>query len=77
MPQVIMNYKRKSTDGWSIDNVILDLVGGILSIIQMILLAYNFNDFSSLMGSPIKFGLGIVTIIYDIVFIFQHYIIYR
>ena len=36
-----MNFKRKSTVGWSIGNVLLDFTGGSFSIIQMFLLAYN------------------------------------
>ena len=36
-----MNYRRKSTVGWSIGNVLLDFTGGSLSILQMFLLAYN------------------------------------
>lgn len=36
-----MNFKRQSTLGWSIGNVLLDFTGGSLSIIQMFLLAYN------------------------------------
>lgn len=40
-----MNYKRKSTIGWSIGNVLLDFVGGMLSMLQMILLSYNYGKF--------------------------------
>ena len=36
-----MNYRRKSTVGWSIGNILLDFTGGSLSILQMFLLAYN------------------------------------
>ena len=36
-----MNFKLKSTEGWSIGNVLLDFTGGSLSILQMFLLAYN------------------------------------
>ena len=36
-----MNYRRKSTDGWSIGNVLLDFTGGSLSMLQLFLLAYN------------------------------------
>ena len=36
-----MNYRRKSTDGWSIGNVMLDFTGGSLSILQMFLQSYN------------------------------------
>ena len=38
-----MNFKRKSTVGWSIGNVLLDLTGGTGSIIQMFINAYNYG----------------------------------
>ncbi len=77
IPQVVMNYRRKSTEGWSIGNILLDLLGGILSLIQMCLLAINYNDWSSLFGSITKLGLGIVSIGFDLIFIIQHYILYK
>lgn len=30
-----MNFKRKSTIGWSIGNILLDLTGGVLNFGQM------------------------------------------
>lgn len=30
-----MNFSRKSTVGWSIGNILLDLVGGVLNFGQM------------------------------------------
>ena len=35
IPQVILNMKRKSTVGWSIWNILLDLTGGTLSDLQV------------------------------------------
>lgn len=35
IPQVILNYRRKSTVGWSIWNILLDFTGGILSDLQV------------------------------------------
>ena len=32
-PQVYLNWKRKSTVGWSTENVLLDLTGGSLSLL--------------------------------------------
>lgn len=40
-PQAILNFKRKSTVGWSIGNVLLDFGGGSMDICQMILQAFN------------------------------------
>ena len=36
MPQVYLNYKRKSTVGWSLANVFMDLTGGVLSFMQIV-----------------------------------------
>ncbi|XP_060855568.1 cystinosin homolog [Metopolophium dirhodum] len=77
IPQAVMNYKRKSTIGWSIGNIFLDFIGGLLSILQMIINAYNYNDWASVFGDPTKFGLGLLSVIFDILFFLQHYVFYR
>ncbi|XP_015370546.1 PREDICTED: cystinosin homolog isoform X3 [Diuraphis noxia] len=76
IPQAVMNYKRKSTIGWSIGNIFLDFTGGLLSILQMIINAYNYNDWASVFGDPTKFGLGLLSVIFDILFFLQHYVFY-
>lgn len=40
-PQAILNYRRMSTVGWSIGNVLLDFTGGFMDITQMVLQASN------------------------------------
>lgn len=113
MPQAYMNYRRKSTNGWSIGNVLLDFTGGWLSILQMMINAYNYgkkkcfrrrqrpvivfffriqfhfdlllffsfsfgtDDWASIFGDPTKFGLGLFSVMFDILFMVQHYILYR
>lgn len=77
IPQAYMNYKRKSTIGWSIGNIFLDFTGGTLSMLQMILNSYNYDDWVSIFGDPTKFGLGLFSVIFDIFFIIQHYFLYR
>lgn len=77
MPQVYMNYARKTTVGWSIAFVILDLVGGVFSLVQMFLVAYNHNEWNSIFGDITKVGLGILTLIFDFIFMFQHYVLYN
>ncbi|XP_053971771.1 cystinosin homolog isoform X3 [Hylaeus volcanicus] len=76
VPQAFYNYKRKSTVGWSIGNIFLDFTGGVLSMLQMILNAYNYDDWESIFGDPTKFGLGFFSVAFDIFFIIQHYILY-
>ncbi|XP_042894202.1 cystinosin-like [Penaeus japonicus] len=77
IPQAYYNYRRKSTSGWSIGNILLDFTGGSLSIAQMFILSYNYNDWGSIFGDPTKFGLGLFSIIFDVFFMVQHYILYR
>ena len=36
-----MNFRRKSTKGWHIWNVLLDITGGIFSLLQMFINALN------------------------------------
>uniref|UniRef100_A0A182NS31 Cystinosin homolog n=1 Tax=Anopheles dirus TaxID=7168 RepID=A0A182NS31_9DIPT len=76
-PQAYMNYRRKSTEGFEIMNRLLDIAGGLLGILQMVINAWNFDDWRSIGGDPVKFGLGIFSILFDLVFMFQHYILYR
>ncbi|KAI9014956.1 PQ loop repeat-domain-containing protein [Gaertneriomyces semiglobifer] len=61
-PQAFYNFHRKSTDGWSIHNIVLDLTGGIFSLLQTMIVV----------GNIIKSGLGLVTVAFDLVFIMQH-----
>ncbi|GAM22479.1 hypothetical protein SAMD00019534_056540 [Acytostelium subglobosum LB1] len=77
VPQAFMNYKKKSTDGWSIGNVLLDFSGGILSLLQMLLDAVNADNWKVFIGDPVKFGLSIFSIAFDIVFMIQHYCLYK
>ena len=46
-------------------------------MIQMFLIAYNNDDWSSLFGDPTKFGLGLFSVVFDIFFMLQHYVFYR
>jgi len=77
IPQAWFNFSRKSTTGWSIGNILLDLIGGVLSILQMFLLSANYDDWVSIFGNPTKFGLGFFSILFDALFITQHYVLYR
>lgn len=77
IPQAWFNFRRRSTVGWSIGNVLLDFTGGSFSILQMFLLSYNYDDWKSIFGDPTKFGLGAFSILFDLLFMFQHYILFR
>ncbi|RMD41172.1 hypothetical protein DV735_g3949, partial [Chaetothyriales sp. CBS 134920] len=76
IPQALLNYRRKSTEGWSIITILLDLTGGVLSMVQLVIDASFQGDWSGITGNPLKFGLSVVSIGYDLVFMAQHYILY-
>lgn len=42
-----MNFHYKSTEGWSIGNVLLDFTGGCFSLLQMFLQSYNNGESTS------------------------------
>ena len=62
IPQAWINFKTKSTVGFSIVGIWLD----ILSILQMLTLAFNFKDLTSIVGNFAKFLLGLISIVYDL-----------
>ncbi|CAJ0907904.1 13206_t:CDS:2 [Entrophospora sp. SA101] len=77
VPQAFLNFKRKSTIGWSIHNILLDFTGGVLSNFQLIFDAYLTNNWSGIMGDFVKFGLGFLSITFDLLFMIQHYLLYQ
>lgn len=77
IPQAWSNFKRKSTTGWSIDQILFDVTGGILSLLQLVIDASFQGDWSGITGNPLKLGLASVSIVFDLIFITQHYILYR
>lgn len=44
LAQAYMNFRYKSTEGWSIGNVLLDFTGGSFSLLQMFLQSYNNGE---------------------------------
>eukprot|EP00939_MAST-03C_sp_MAST-3C-sp1_P002728 g2728.t1 len=77
VPQVYLNHLRRSTDGWAIGNVLLDFTGGALSVLQQLMDCSFSGEWSGISGDPVKFGLGFVSILFDIIFMLQHYVLYE
>ena len=75
-PQVVLNYRRKSTEGFAVGMMIFDLIGGTASLLQMLFIAINNDDVASITGNPGKLGTGVVTVVFEIIFLIQKYIIY-
>lgn len=76
VPQVFANFKRQSTIGWSITQQLLDFSGGLLSMLQLVIDSSLQADWSGLTGNPVKFGLANISMLFDVIFITQHYILY-
>jgi len=77
IPQMWVNYKRKSTVGWSIYPMLMDFAGGWLSLAQLVIDSSLQHDWTGITANPVKFGLSNVTIVFDIIFMLQHYVLYR
>jgi len=77
IPQLVMNYKRKSTKGWSIGNILLDFTGGSLSILQMFIDAAASGNWGLITANPSKVALGLISVAFDVAFIIQHYVLYK
>jgi cystinosin len=76
VPQVYLNWKLKSTVGWSIYNVLLDFGGGIASIAQLLLDAYRSGHLQGIEGTLSKLLLGAISVLFDVIFMLQHYVWY-
>jgi cystinosin len=76
IPQVVLNCQRQSTKGWNVWNVLLDFEGGLLSLTQQIIDAVFCGSLTPLIGSPIKAGLSFISIMFDVIFIVQHFVLY-
>lgn len=94
--QVVLNFKRKSTIGWNVYNVILDFMGGFLSVAQLMIdsgyvpmcrlcatpsnaladwacCRSTTHEWSGITGDPVKFCLGSASMVFDVIFMVQHY----
>ena len=69
VPQVLMNMQRRSTVGWNIWNIYLDITGGILSVLQLFVDAWQSGHIGGVFGDPAKLGLGLLSIFFDIIFL--------
>ncbi|KAJ3154680.1 hypothetical protein HDU89_007919 [Geranomyces variabilis] len=76
VPQAYFNYTRKSTTGWSIMNILLDFTGGSLSMLQVFVDGSVTGDWSPIANNPVKFGLSLASIGFDVLFMLQHYVLY-
>ncbi|KAF3912226.1 Cystinosin [Arthrobotrys entomopaga] len=77
LPQIYTNYLNKSTEGFSIYQILLDFFGGLLSLVQLGIDAGLEGSWEGVTGNLVKTGLGLISMGLNIVFMTQHYLIYR
>lgn len=76
VPQIVLNCNRRSTMGWNVWNVLLDFEGGILSLAQQLMDAAACDRWTPITGNPVKFALGSVSMLFDLVFMVQHFCLF-
>ena len=71
-----LNFKRKSTTGFHIGGVLLDFGGGVLSLLQMDIYCFIEHSVNQLTGNIPKMALAVVTLLFNIFLVWQHYVFY-
>ena len=72
IPQAYSNYKRKSTIGWNIHNMLLDFTGGLFSFGQNFVDSYRTpvvtlsNGETSSALNTAKYALSFITMFFDL-----------
>jgi cystinosin len=67
LPQILLNFQRKSTQGWNLWNVIFDCTGGVLSLLQLVWDSVDLDDVKhGLLGNVPKLILSFITLACDV-----------
>lgn len=78
IPQAFHNYERKSLKGFAIQSVMLDITGGVASLLQLASQISNDQGLNArtLAANFGKIGLALVTLVFDFIYVSQ-WLIYR
>ena len=81
IPQIYRNWARQSTVGWSIYEVLLDISGGLLSYLQLMVDTIHAKRIGTYgtNGNQINVGklmLSFIAVWFNVIFIYQHYCLY-
>lgn len=76
IPQLVQNASTKSTIGFSIIVIFQDFLGGVCSLLQMAVDCVLLDSMSPIADNPVKFGLGLTSLAFDVCFFIQHYYLY-
>ncbi|MCO5553285.1 hypothetical protein L7F22_006806 [Adiantum nelumboides] len=77
IPQAWMNYQRKSTSGYSIENILLDLFGSFTNLVQMGVQSLDQGSLVNFVGNVGKLLFCAVVLVYDSIFVVQHFCLYK
>lgn len=75
--QIYLNRDRGTTEGFSVGNIVLDLSGGFLSLLQVFLEIWSVGGgfFDDRTNVP-KIGLAFVVIFFDFVLLYQFFFVF-
>lgn len=73
IPLLYWNWKRKTTQGISALAFIMNMTGASLSLIQLYI---DYIDGTTITVNKIKLLLAAAVIVFDIMFLFQHFVLY-
>lgn len=73
IPQIMYNQQRRSTHGFSLDSIMLDVLGSALSLGQLIMDGIIKHDMRGILNNSMKLLLAAVTILFDGILIMQHF----
>ncbi|XP_075642526.1 cystinosin homolog [Castanea sativa] len=76
IPQAVMNFKRKSTAGFSIGYILLDFTGGTANFLQMTVQSIDQGSLMNFFGNIGKMLVSLVSIFFDLIFMCQRYVLY-
>lgn len=57
--------------------MLLDISGGLLSLLQLVMDCTAKGDWHAVTGNPVKFGLGFISLVFDAIFSVQHYVLFQ
>ncbi|WVQ67791.1 uncharacterized protein L199_005996 [Kwoniella botswanensis] len=78
IPQVVLNWKLRSVEGFAIGQIICDLIGSILSFAQLVISSILVShDPQGIIANPAKLGLSFLSLTFDLIFIVQKYWLFR
>lgn len=75
-PQVWLNAARQSTVGWSFAMILLDVVGGLFSVMQQVTRCFRIHSLAPFTSNYTKTVLAAESLAFDFYFIAQHTIWY-